>query len=51
MFTHGCTKWSQTPRAPMMLFEPGGESFQIDDREPAFAAASQFPPSRTAFSI
>jgi hypothetical protein len=42
---------SQTPRAPMLLFEFVGELFQFDVREPEFAASFQFPPSITACPI
>ena len=48
---HTPVKWSQTPRAPMLLLEIDGETYQNDDREPEDAARSQTPPSRTAFSI
>ena len=39
---------SQTPRAPMLLFEFVGELFQFEDREPEFADSFQFPPKIAA---
>lgn len=39
---------SQTPRAPMLLFEFVGELFQFEEREPEFAPLFQLPPRMTA---
>lgn len=39
---------SQTPRAPMLLFEFVGELFQFEEREPEFAPLFQLPPKMTA---
>lgn len=39
---------SQTPRAPMLLFEFVGELFQFEAREPEFADLSQLPPKIAA---
>src|SRR3990170_7552167 len=39
---------SQTPRAPMLLFEFAGELFQFEQREPEFAPLPQLPPNSTA---
>ena len=39
---------SQTPRAPMLLFEFVGELFQFDEREPEFEPLFQLPPNIAA---
>lgn len=39
---------SQTPRAPMLLFEFEGELFQFEAREPQLTPLSQLPPKIAA---